>query len=104
MSNQATLSKEEIILRAVKSILTRIVKETATPPELKHPLQDDTIMAIRDCFVLISEREQELAKDAGRELKMRPSFTDEPKPGEMQPQGEVVIPLHTSGLVKKDQE
>ena len=99
MSDQKILSKEEVILRAVKTILTRVVKETATPPELKHPLQDDTILAIRDCFGFISEREQELAKDAGREMKMRPKFTDEP-----QPPGEVVIPLHKSGLVKKDKK
>ena len=99
MSDQETQSKEEVILIAVKSILTRVVKDTATPPELKHPLQDKTILAIRDCLGLISEREQELAKAAGREMNMRPKFTDEP-----QMQTEVVIPLHKSGLVnnKKD--
>lgn len=37
MSDQETLNKEEVILRAVKNILTRVVKDTATPPELKHP-------------------------------------------------------------------
>jgi len=99
MNDQETLNKEEVILQAVKNILTRVVKDTATPPELKHPLQDDTILAIRDCFGLISEREQELAKEAGREMSMRPKFTDEPEP-----QGKVVIPLHETGLVNKDKE
>lgn len=94
--SEVTESKEEIILRAVKNILTRIVKDTATPPELKHPLKEDTILAIRDCYGLISAREQELAQLAGRKMNMRPRYTDEPKP-----QGEVVIPLHTSGLVNK---
>lgn len=99
MNDQETLNKEEVILRAVKKILTRVVKETATPPELKHPLQDDTILAIRDCFGLISVREQELAAEAGREMNMRPRFTDQPEP-----QGEVVIPLHKTGLINKDKE
>lgn len=99
MNDQETESKEEVILRAVKKILTRVVKDTATPPELKHPLKDETILAIRDCFGLISAREQELAQLAGKELNMRPRFTDEPKP-----QGEVVIPLHTTGLVNKAKE
>ena len=97
--NSDTNSKEEIILRAVKSILTRIVKDTATPPELKHPLKDETILAIRDCYGLISEREQELAQLTGKEMNMRPRFTDEPKP-----QGEVIVLLHTSGLVNKNKE
>ncbi len=97
MSDQEALNKEEVILRAVKNILTRVVKDTATPPELKHPLKDDTILAIRDCLGLISGREQELAQEAGREMNMRPKFTDEPEP-----QGEVVIPLHETGLINKD--
>lgn len=88
-------SKEEHILQAVKSVLTQVVKDTATPPGMKHPLNDDTILAMRECLRLISDREQELAKHAGRELNMRPRFTDEP-----QAQTEVVIPLHKTGLSK----
>ncbi|MCK4950912.1 MAG: segregation and condensation protein A [Gammaproteobacteria bacterium] len=99
MNNQEAFNKEEVILRAVKNILTRVVKDTATPPELKHPLQDDTILAIRDCLGLITEREQELAQAAGREMGMRPKFTDEPAP-----QGEVIIPLHKTGLINKDKK
>ena len=99
MSDQEALNKEEVILRAVKKILTRVVKDTATPPELKHPLTDDTILAIRDCLGLISTREQELAQETGREMNMRPKFTDEPEP-----QGEVVIPLHETGLISKDKD
>ncbi len=99
MNEQETYNKEEVILRAVKNILTRVVKDTATPPELKHPLQDDTILAIRDCLGLITAREQELAQEAGREMNMRPKYADEPKP-----QGEVIIPLHETGLINNDKE
>lgn len=99
MSDQE-YSKEEIILKAVKKILTEVVKDTATAPGLVHPLKDETIVSIRDCLGLISVREQELAEEAGREMNMRPRFTDEPRA-----QGEVVVPLESIGKPKntKDQ-
>jgi len=78
MSDQEP-TREELILKAVKTVLTNIVKDTATEPGLKHPLSDTTIIGIRDCLGLITHREQELAKDAGREMNMRPHFTDEVK-------------------------
>jgi hypothetical protein len=87
MSEQES-SREELILKAVKTVLTNVVKDTATAPGLKHPLGDNTLVGIRDCLSLISQREQELATEAGREMNMRPRFIDEPAP-----QGEVVIPL-----------
>lgn len=94
MSEQE-LSKEEIILRAVKKTLTSVVKDTATEPGLIHPLGNDTINAIRDCLVLISSREQELAELAGRSMDMRPRYVDEVKS-----RSEVVVTLDTSGLGK----
>lgn len=93
MSDQ-TPSKEEDILRAVKRVLTEVIKDTATQPGLRHPLSDNTIGGLRDCLILISQREQELAAAAGRAMDARPRFTDEPKP-----QGDVVVPLHAIGKV-----
>lgn len=87
MSEEKT-SREELILKAVKVVLTNVVKDTATAPGLKHPLGDTTIIGIRDCLGLISQREQELAAEAGREMNMRPRYIDEPKA-----QSEVVIPI-----------
>ncbi len=81
-------SREELILKAVKVVLTNVVKDTATAPGLKHPLADNTLVGIRDCLSLISQREQELAAEAGRDMNMRPRFIDEPRA-----QNEVVIPL-----------
>ncbi len=89
-------SREELILKAVKVVLTNVVKDTATEPGLKHPLGDTTLVGIRDCLGLISQREQELAQEAGREMNMRPRFIDEPDP-----QGEVVIPLDKIVRAKK---
>ena len=94
MSEQE-LSKEELILRAVKKTLTEVVKDTATEPGLVHPLSQNTIHAIRDCLVLISGREQELAQLAGRSMDARPRFADEPRA-----QGEVVVKLDTLDLKK----
>ena len=94
MSEQAP-NREELILKAVKIVLTSIVKETATAPGLKHPLSDETLIGVRDCFGLISQREQELAAEGGREMNMRPHFTDEVK------KTEVVIPLDKIRKSKK---
>lgn len=91
--------KEERILQSVKKVLTEVIKDTATPPGMRHPLKENTIRAMRDCLVLISDREQELAAEAGRAMDMRPHFTDEPRA-----RGDVVIPLDKSGLIKKKPE
>lgn len=87
-----SMSKEEQILTAVKKVLTEVIKDTATHPGMKHPLSDNTINGMRDCLVLISNREQELAKEAGRPMNKKPRFVDEP-----QTQGDVVVPLHKIG-------
>jgi hypothetical protein len=91
MSEQ-TPSKEETILSAVKRVLTEVIKDTATQPGITHPLSDNTINGLRDCLVLVSQREQELAAEAGRSMDARPRFVDEP-----QAQGDVVVPLHAIG-------
>lgn len=87
------LSKEEQILKMMKKVLTDVAKDTHVKPGLKHPLSDNTILSIRDCLSLIAAREAELAKEAGRESKMRPHFVDEPK-------DTVVVPI--SNLKRKN--
>lgn len=77
--SESELSKEEQILRMVKKVLTDVAKDTYVKPGLRHPLSDNTILGIRECLSLITAREQELAKEAGRESKMRPRFADEPQ-------------------------
>ena len=80
-------SKEARILRAVKRVLTGVIKDTASPPGTKHPLSDSTIENMRDCLALISAREREIAQEAGTPETARPRFTDEPDTGP------VVVPL-----------
>lgn len=71
-------SKEQRILVVMCKVLASVVKDTAPPPGMRHPLSDKTIEDIRQCFGLIAAREQELANEAGIDIKDRPRFTDEP--------------------------
>jgi hypothetical protein len=72
------LSMEERILKAVKLTLAAVIKDTATPHGMRHPLSDGTIEHLRQCLALISARERELAEAAGRQMEKRPRFSDEP--------------------------
>ena len=89
--SEPELTTEERVLRMVKHVLTSVAKDTATEPGLRHPLSDKTINEIRECLMLITTREQELAKEYNRDTSARPRFTDEPK-------SEVVVPLDIAAL------
>jgi hypothetical protein len=76
--NHAELSMEERILQAVKLALAGVIKDTATPHGMRHPLSDATIQDLRQCLALISARERELAQAAGRPVGGQPRYADEP--------------------------
>ena len=76
------ISMEERILRAVKMTLANVIKDTATPHGMRHPLSDGTIEDLRQCLALISARERELAQAAGKPMDQRPRYADEPAPQE----------------------
>lgn len=78
--SETELSKEERILRAVKFTLAAVVRDTATPHGMRHPLADSTIEDLRQCLALIGARERELAAEAGRDATARPRYADEPGP------------------------
>lgn len=73
-------SMEARILSAVKMTLANVIKDTATPHGMRHPLSDGTIEDLRQCLALISARERELAQAAGKTTEQRPRYVDEPKP------------------------
>ena len=77
-SMQAEQSKEAAILKAVKRVLTEVIKDTATKPGMIHPLTENTMNGMRDCLVLISQREHELTAAKGGRQDERPRFIDEP--------------------------
>jgi hypothetical protein len=89
--NEPELTTEERVLRMMKSVLTSVAKDTATEPGLKHPLSEQTIHEIRACLMVITEREQELAKQFNRDTSARPRFTDEPR-------SEVVVTLDIDAM------
>ncbi len=64
----------------MRKTLAKVIKNT-TPAAagLSRVLSDDTVEDIRTCLALIAAREQEMAKEQGRDIKERPRFTDEPK-------------------------
>jgi hypothetical protein len=93
--NEQALTKEERVLAMMKNVLTSIAKDTAPQPGIKHPLSEHTIQGIRECLMMISAREQELAREFGRDTSARPRFIDEPK-------SEVVVPLDFTSTKKED--
>jgi len=89
--------KEREILMVMRKVLAQIVKDTT--PEfktMKHPLSPSTIEDIKQCFALIAARERELADAAGA-VREKPYYADEKPAAE-------VVPLHTIGRRKKDEE
>lgn len=75
----ASRSKEQRILMVMRKLLAQIVRDTTPGPGMRHPLPEQTIKDIRDCFGLIAARERELTEQAGIENKDKPHFADEPK-------------------------
>ncbi len=71
---------EQRILSAVRITLTGVIRDTATPAGMKHPLSDQTIEDLRQCLALISAREREFAEAAGGAPGLRPRYVDEPAP------------------------
>ncbi len=96
--NSEGLSKEERILRLVKRVLTDVARDTFTRPGHAHPLSDQTVQGIRECFGLIAARERELAEAANRPMQERPQFTDEAGPTTG---SNVVVPLDRINPKKK---
>jgi len=90
-------NKEFRVLRAMKIVLTGVVRDTAVPPGHKHPLSESTIEDIRQCLMLISSREQELLAEAGEEAGLVPRFTDEP-------QAATVVPISKIGRNSKKEK
>ena len=77
MDIEQTLQDEQRIMRMMRKTLTSIVRDTAPRDGNPSPLSEDTVLNIKDCLMVISNREAELAKLTGRTLDERPRFTDE---------------------------
>jgi len=78
------LSREQQILIAMRKTLTAVIKDITPPPGMKHPLSESTVEDVRQCLMLISARERELADAQGRPVE-RPYYTDEPQVAQVVP-------------------
>ena len=80
MSDEQELKKEQEIMMMMRKTLSSVVRDTTPPaPGLSRGISDATVEEIRQCLARISERERELAKARGIELKERPRYVDEPQ-------------------------
>jgi hypothetical protein len=95
--NEVKLTQEQRVMRMMRKVLTKIVREITPQPGMRHPLSEGTINDIRDCLALISAREGELADEAGIPRTMRPVFIDEPQKAQ-------VVPMPVSRKSKADDE
>ncbi len=77
MDIDKALQDEQRIMRMMRKTLTSIVRDTAPRDGNPSPLAEDTVLNIKDCLLVISNRETELAQLTGRTLDERPHFTDE---------------------------
>ena len=69
---------EQRILRVMRKVLAKIVREVAPRPGAISPLSGETIEDIRECFNLISIREKELA-EARNMTPVKPYYPDQPQ-------------------------
>ncbi|MCA1925570.1 MAG: hypothetical protein LDL16_04730 [Thiobacillus sp.] len=76
--NEKALVDEQHLMRMMRKTLTSIVRDTAPRNGYPSPLSEATIMNIKDCLMVISSRETELAQLTGRSLDEKPHFADEP--------------------------
>jgi hypothetical protein len=79
MKSIEALSKEERILRVMRTVLIDVIRDTTTKPGLRHPLSERTRDEIRQCLELIAARQAEFAEAAGAPMKERPIFADQPR-------------------------
>lgn len=70
------LTKEQRVLRMMRKVLANIIKDVTPAAGHASPLSEQTIADIKDCFGLISAREQELIAEQGH-TDMRPFYPGE---------------------------
>lgn len=71
------LSEEQRIMRMMRKTLSFIVRDVAPRDGNASPLSEATIMNIKDCLAVISNREAELANLQSLNRNERPHYSDE---------------------------
>ncbi|MGV6859316.1 MAG: segregation and condensation protein A [bacterium] len=78
-------TKEQQIMMMMRKTLTGIIRDTTPEPGMRHPLNERSLSDIRDCLMMISARERELAEHNGVVSNMRPRYVDEPQTSSVVP-------------------
>ena len=77
MDTEQDISEEQRIMRMMRKTLSFIVRDVAPRDGNASPLSEATIMNIKDCLAVISNREAELANLQNLNLNERPHYSDE---------------------------
>ncbi len=103
MSEITDSAQEQKIMMMMRKTLTSIIRDTTPEPGMRHPLNQSSLNDIRDCLVLISARERELAAQKGVVSNMKPHFVDEAKTSTVIPFTKIGrAPSHSSSKNKED--
>ena len=92
----AEISKEHQILITMRQVLSSVIRDITPEPGMRHPLSEQTMEDVRQCFALIAAREKELSDEAGVPSQHRPRYVDEPAKAN-------VVKFHT-GNKNKDED
>ena len=76
---QKTLENEKNIMIMVRKTLSGVIRDVTPLPGTQGVLKDETVESLRLCLGVISNREQQIAQELGRDIKERPRYADEPK-------------------------
>jgi hypothetical protein len=74
IKNVSSQSVEQRILIVMRKVLATVVKEVTPPPGMRHPLSEQTIDDIKNCFSLIAARERELQSEIGQVSTNKPVY------------------------------
>ena len=76
-TDDTDLVTQRRIMAMMRKVLTNVARDTAPTAGSRHPLREETIRDIRHCLKLISSHEQELAKRAEKDHRLKPRFVDQ---------------------------
>jgi hypothetical protein len=63
MTQTESSEMELRVLAAMRKVLTRVIRETASPPGTRHPLSQACLEDLRQCLFLIDSRQRDLSPD-----------------------------------------
>jgi len=58
----------------MRKVLASVVKDVTPQPGMRHPLSEQTIDDIKNCFSLIAARERELQSETGQVSTKKPVY------------------------------